>query len=138
MKKELTYDEALDELIETTDDLCVEPYEMAPEIFSALSKVHGNDDADDNWEDFFFMLDDMRAHAAANGQAIVEEDRPLQLRLAFRCKNTQKTWSIRITNVKKSLKQEQDAGNASKADVFSRAIMTQEGKKSLVSVINGK
>jgi hypothetical protein len=137
MTKEITYTEALEKLTAIADNLNKKQDELSPEmaeIISALTKVHKDDAVDDNWDDLFAMFDDIREHAKNNDRAVIEEDRPHQLRLAWRCTNTNKTWSIRITNVKKSL------GNSepSRKELVGRAIMTQDGKIALTASLNSK
>jgi hypothetical protein len=107
MKKELTYVEALEKLTTIADSLDKKQDELSPEmaeIISTLTKIHKNDTVGDNWDDLFAMFDDIREHAKNNDRAVIEEDRPRQLRLAWRCTNTNKTWSIKIANVKKIIK----------------------------------
>lgn len=133
----LSYEEALNKLTQIADALDKDPNDLKPEmaeIISALTKKHGNDPADDNWDDVWEMFEDIREHAKNNGRTVVEEDRPTQLRLAWRCTNTNKTWSIRISNVKKSL----ENSTPDKKDIMSRAIQTQEGKINLTASLNSK
>jgi hypothetical protein len=137
MTKELTYEEALEKLTNIADSLDKKQDELSPEmseIISALTKVHKNDISDDNWDDLFAMFDDIREHSKNNGRVVIEEDRPHQLRLAWRCTNTNKTWSIRIANVKKSLNE----SDPSRKELMGRAIMTQDGKIALTASLNSK
>lgn len=138
MNKELNYDEAIAKLIKIADALEKKEKDEAvsPEMFeiiTALTKVHGNDPADDNWTDIYDMMEDMMEHAKNNGRALVSADRPTQLRLGWECKNTGKTWSIRITAFKNTLHRK----FSDKAmEIVSRSIMTQAGKQSLTDFIN--
>lgn len=92
----------------------------------------------DEWSDFGALIKDMKAYAIANGQAIVEEDRPAELKWAWRCTNTGKTWSIRIPAIKRYVESLESSGETEKADVLMRAAQTQIGKANLLDVINGK
>lgn len=85
------------------------------------------------------MLQDMKQHALNNGQAIEIADRPTELRWAWKCKNTGKTWSIRIGTLKKYQESLNlgDGSNKKKADILARLMQTQEGKQNLLDVING-
>jgi hypothetical protein len=98
---------------------------LASKFFSAAPE--------DSWDDAKLMFEDIREHAKNNGRAVIEEDRPINLRLAWRCQNTEKTWSIRITNFKASFE------NVSEhKDIMRRALMTQEGKHNLTAMLNDK
>ncbi len=137
MTKDLTYTEALEKLNIIEDNLDKKQDELSTEmaeIISALTKVHKNDTVDDNWDDFFTLFDNIREYAKNNNRAVIEEDRPHQLRLAWRCTNTNKTWSIKIANVKKSLK---DA-DPMKQELVNSAIISQDGKKTLTTILNSK
>jgi len=105
MTKEITYDEALQKLVKFADALDKDQSELTPEmaeIITALTNVHKDDPVGDSWTDVWAMMEDIREHAKNNGRAIVNADMPMQLRLAWHCTNTNKSWSIRITDFKKS------------------------------------
>lgn len=136
MTKEYTYEEACNKLIEIAD--AMEQPEEANAILAALIKVHRNDVPSDNWDDFPSMMADMKKHALANGQAIEIKDRPHQLRWAWECANTGKTWSIKISSIRRYISVLEELGNADEADIMRRCAMTQEGKHNLLDVINGK
>jgi len=92
------------------------------------------ENANDNWDDFDAMLQDMKQYALNNGQVIEMADRPMQLRWAWKCKNTGKSWSIKISTLKEyiqSLDQKKQA-------TFSKILSSQEGKQGLLNIINGK
>lgn len=121
------------------DTVKIEPTKVS-EAMEALKTLFGNEVAEDSWDDFGEMLQDMRQHALNNGQAIEIADRPHQLRLGWMCMNTGKTWSIRIRDVKKykdALEQGDDS-EKNKSDILKRAFATQEGKQNLLDVINGR
>ena len=136
MKKELTYNEATEILANAPDGSTLD-LDTSMDVIEAMSKVHQNDQVDDNWDNLFAMLDDMKVYAANNGRAIIQEDKPFQLRLGYRCTNTNKTWSIKITNMKRSLAEAEKSGNVDKALVFTMAMQTQQGKENLLKIING-
>lgn len=141
----LSYNEALEKLVKIADSLDKKQDELSPEmanIITAIANKHSNDsvfdEVDNNWDDLFAMLDDMKIHAFNNGGAIIQEDNPLQLKFGYRCTNTNKTWSIRIHNIKNSLNKDEDTGNTERADIFRKAIQTVDGKENLLKIINGK
>ena len=136
MSKEYTYEEACNKLIEITD--AMEQPEEGSAILAALIKVHKADKVSDNWDDFPSMLSDMKQHALANGQAIEIKDRPHQLRWAWECTNTGKTWSIKISSIRKYISSLEELGETTKADIMRRCAQTQEGKHNLLDMINGK
>lgn len=146
--KELNYEEAIDKIMKIADALDKDKSELTDEmaeIVTALTKKHKDDASDDSWDDFVEMLDNIKKHAS-NGNTIVEEDRPHQLRLAFRCTNTNKTWSIKISDVNKSIvkletkqdNQDQIIKDIIVASALRTFIMTQAGKQTLLNIINGK
>ena len=92
----------------------------------------------DSWDNYLDMLNDMKAHAKVNEGAIVQEDRPMELKLAYRCTNTNKTWSCKITNIRKTADELIKNGESEKADLIFKANATEEGKNNLLAVINGK
>lgn len=133
----LNHEEALQKLVQIADALDKEPAELTSEmsdILSAISVKHGAAPVDDNWDDLWNMFEDIREHAKNNGRTVVGEDRPHQLRLAWRCTNTNKTWSIRIANFKKSL----NNTTPDKKEMVSRATQTQEGRLNLTAALNSK
>lgn len=137
MTKEISYEDAVKTLQKYVDETI--PKEEAFDVISALAEFHKNDSSD-NWDDFDAMLKDMKQHALNNGQAIEMADRPAQLRWAWECKNTGKTWSIKIGTLKK-YKESLNLGDdvdQKKADVLARTMQTQEGKQNLLDVINGR
>lgn len=144
MTKEIDYQDAIQKLTQIADALDKDPKELTEdmaEIVSALTKKHGDVPSDDNWDNVWDMFEDIREHAKNNGRAVIEEDRPIQLRLAWRCTNTNKTWSIRITDFKKSIDdiQKTDASaSTNRGDLLRKAIMTQSGKENLTRVLNSK
>ena len=137
MKKELTYDEAMKVLADAPDGSSLD-VETSLDVISALSKIHKDDPSYDDYDDVFNMLYDMKLHATNNGQAIIQEDNPIQLRIGYRCTNTNKTWSIRISNLKRSVEKEEKFGDAKKADLINRAIKSQQGRENLLKAINSK
>lgn len=95
------------------------------------------ENTDDEWTDMMVMFHDIRGHAQNNGRSIVEEDRiigPGKSKFAWRCTNTGKTWSIKISTFEQCVK-ELDPINA---DIIHRAIQTQEGKQNLTASLNSK
>jgi len=134
MSKEYTYEEACNKLIEIADVL--EQPEEGNAIMSALIGRHKNDVVNDGWEDFFAMVNDMKTHALANGQAIEIQDRPMQLRWGWRCTKTGKTWSIKISDLKKYINSLEEQKNT--IELLRRTVQTQKGKETLLAIINGK
>src|ERR1700676_3139759 len=109
MTKELSYQEAMEKLVKIADALTAPKEELSAEmseIIAALQKKDSNNSVDDNYDDVWTMFDDIQEHAKNNGRAVINEDRPAELRLAWRCTKTDKTWSIKINNVKKSMSAE--------------------------------
>ena len=136
MTKELSYDEAIEKLTKIADSLNQKENELSPEmaeIVTALTKKHHKDPASDNWDDVWAMMDDIREHAKNNGRAVINEDRPHQLRFGWRCTNTNKTWSISLSHFKNS------AGpNTEKGKILLASIVSQEGKQALTESLNSK
>jgi len=91
---------------------------------------------DDCYTDFGDLIVDLRAHALTHGGKIVPADRPWELRLGYICTGTDKTWSIKIADVKKYIGTLETEGFGEEADIIRRMLMTQEGKQSFVDVIN--
>ena len=140
MKTEISYDEALQKLDSYKDGETLSQ-EDSMDIISALSKVHANDKVDDNWDDFDAMIKDMQEHAKDHDQAIVMADRPTQLRLAWKCEHTGKTWSIKIGKLREYLNQleaSDEEFDKRKANILRDIFMTQEDKKELLASINDK
>jgi len=139
MSKKYTYEEALRNVEKLSKENWDE--EESNAVLSALIDQHRNDNSDDNWDDFGEMMIDMKNHAQNNGRAIIEEDRPVQLRIAYRCTNTNKTWSIKINKLRdyteklKATGEQLDSGK-NKGDVISLAMSSQEGKQKLLEMIN--
>jgi hypothetical protein len=131
--KQYTYDEAIDKI----ENLSKETWDSEEHnaIMSSLIDRHKDDIVDDDWEDFYAMISDMKAHALINGQAIEIQDRPIQLRWGWRCVNTRKTWSIKISALRKHINSLEDQVNS---DILKRSMSTQEGKNNLLDFINGK
>lgn len=126
--------EVMQKLNEIADAFNKDPKELTPEMSNVISILTAKPAADDNWDDMLDMLADIREHAKNNGSAIINEDKPMQLRLGWRCTNTNKTWSIRIANFKKSL----EKMGPHQKDLISRAIQSQEGKEALTASLNSK
>ena len=126
--------EVMQKITEIADALDKNPKELTPEMSNVISILTAKSAADDNWDDMSDMLADIRDHSKNNGSAIINEDRPMQLRLGWRCTNTNKNWSIRISNVKKSLEKMEPH----KKDLILRAIQSQEGREALTASLNSK
>jgi len=99
----------------------------------------------DNWDDFILMLDDMKKHVLEENGNIVENDEPIFLRFTYRCVNSEKTWSIKISNVRKSINELREMpdsyepmANKIRAGLLERAIQTAEGKNNLLGAINAR
>lgn len=135
MTKELSHNKALEKLRDIANVLDQDRNELSTEmaeIISALSKT-SPDTVDDNWDNVWEMMDDIKEHAKNNGRSVIEEDRPHELRLAWRCTNTNKTWSIRITNFRKTAN-DRNGG----LELLDRCLQTQEGKDNLTKSLNSK
>lgn len=109
--------------------------------FAKINQMMKEDSAkypEDNWDNYLDMLEDIKTHANANGGAIFSEDRPMQLKLAYRCANTGKTWACKITNLKKTIDELRKNNENEKADLLVKAHSTVEGKENLLKVINSQ
>ena len=138
MKTKISYEEALQKLgtYKNGETLSMED---AMEIIPALTEVHINDPVEDNWDDFDAMIQDMKQHAKNHNQAIVMADRPTQLRLAWKCEDTGKTWSIKIGKLREYIKQLDSSDeelDKRKANILTNVFMTQDGKIELLLAIN--
>lgn len=139
MTKEIDFEDTMQKLTQIAAALDKDPKELTPEmvdIVSALTKKHGNDSADDSWDNVWDMFEDICEHAKNNGRAVISEDKPMQLRLGWRCTNTNKTWSIRITDFKKTAMT--NAPDAIKSELLQKAISSQAGKNVLTQALNSK
>jgi hypothetical protein len=134
-----TYEEVLQKLTEIADALDQDPTTLTSEmlqIISAISVKHGADPVDDSWDNVWDMFEDIREHAKNNERCIVNEDKPMQLRLGWRCTKTNKTWSIRISDFKKTA--EASGVNKAKGEILLQCLRTQDGKKALTDSLNSK
>ena len=105
-----------------------------------LQKLNDELSVEDNWDDFDAMIQDMKQHAKDNGQAIVMNDQPYLFRFGWLCKQTGKSWSMRIKQFRKyteELKNSDDEFKQKKSLILTSAFLTQEGKYNLLAVING-
>jgi hypothetical protein len=127
-------EDAMRKMQEVSEAMQKDKCELDPEMQKMVEILTTPPNPDGKWEDFIAMLKDMKEHAAANGGAIVQEDRPMQLRWGYRCQNTGKTWSIRIADLKKSM----DNMPPDKAEVMLLVVLTKKSKEKLLAVINGK
>jgi hypothetical protein len=148
------YAEAFEKLTKVADALNKPMSEVSTELSSLLKTLivaHEDIVASDNWDDFVAMTQDASKHRLTHEvPCILWADRPAELRLGMICRECGKTWSCKISNVKKSinnLKPEvcPQCGQAhlmenevDKADIMERAIQSQEGKMNIMNVINGE
>lgn len=141
MKKELTTQEALDKLVEIAAALDKNPSELASEMAKIVTTLAKKDDSDDSndWDNVYDMLEDIKKHADANGGAIIQDDRPAQLKLGYRCTNTNKVWTIRISKLKHSVAPANTEVNASTREkIIQLAFQSLTGRENILKVINGK
>ncbi len=87
-----------------------------------------------DWDDVIAMFEDICEHAKNNGRAVVNEDYPKELKLGWKCSNTNKVWKISIIKLKNSLQK----ADAKQKDFISRLIITQAGKEVLTELLNSK
>ena len=102
--------------------------EIGFEELNRLTKLCKDIIPEDNWDNLLDMINDIREHAKNNGRNIIEEDRPLSLRLAWRCQTTDKTWSISVENYI----------NQVPNYMFREAIKSSAGKQALNTFLNNK
>lgn len=57
---------------------------------------------DQEWEDYFAMIDDVHSHVRATRREVEIDDDPMHLRMGYKDPVTDKTWRIRLTKVKES------------------------------------
>jgi hypothetical protein len=98
------------------------------------------EEMDDIWWDADGMFQEMRWHAKKNGRAIVLDERITQPpRLAFKCTNTNTSWSLDIKYLNEHcdrLFNSTDPAQQSKGFQLRKCISTHEGKQRLVDSIN--
>jgi hypothetical protein len=95
---------------------------------------------EDNCDDMILMVEEMRDYAATNHRRIYNEDRPLEFRFGWRCAQTNKTWSIRMDKIAKSL--ESVPGEAqsvkTKKELLRGCLTSAEGRVALCHFLNSK
>ncbi len=94
---------------------------------------------EDLWYDPIGMFDDIRYYAATNGRAIVPDERPGTNRIAWKCKNTEKSWSVELSCLKEALDGldgSSDPKNQSLAMNVRKCIATIEGRQRLCASFN--
>jgi hypothetical protein len=95
---------------------------------------------EDNRDDILAMVEEMRMYAAANHRRIYNEDRPLEFRFGWRCAQTNKTWSIRMDKIAKSLEdvpgEPQDI--KTKKELLKGCLTSAGGRIALCHFINSK
>jgi hypothetical protein len=97
-------------------------------------------EADDMWWDVDGMFQEIRWHAKKNGRSIVLDERDIQPpRIAFKCKTTNKSWSIDVKCLNEycdKLFNSPDPASQSKGFQLRKCIGTHEGKERLVESLN--
>jgi hypothetical protein len=94
---------------------------------------------EDLWYDPMMMFDDIRGHARGSGCAIVPDERPGTGRLAWRCKNTGKTWSVELSCIKEALDNlaaSSKPSDQSMAINLRKCVYTIEGRERLCASFN--
>lgn len=94
---------------------------------------------EDLWYDPMAMFDDIKFHAWTNGRAIIPDERPNTNRLAWKCQNTGKTWSVEISCIKETLDALAVSPNPqdqSKSLNIRKCIWTIEGRERLCAFFN--
>lgn len=96
-------------------------------------KQQVNVSIDQKWTDFDEMVEDMAEHAKNNGRALICADLPQKLMLGWACQNTEKTWHIKLTDLRRCI---DNTKNAEKRESLRASIVSQEGKVALTKMIN--
>lgn len=101
---------------------------------------NASEPAADNWDNIVLMIEDIREYAKNNGRRIVNEDRPLEFRVAFRCAKTGKTWSVLMENINTSLQpaDTDDQAAQTKKELIKACLPSQGGRLSLLHFLNAK
>ena len=95
-------------------------------------KLEDNSEKDNTktlWEydNFTEMLKDKKTYAKLNGNNIIQQDLPMQLKIGYKCETTEKFWACKMSNIKKT------------CDIsILKALSTLEGKNNLLDDINNK
>ena len=86
------------------------------------------------------MIEDIRDYAKENGQRIINEDRPFEFRIGFRCAKTEKTWWINIENMKESLQilENDSPATKTKKELVKGCLPSQGGRLALLQFLNNK
>lgn len=92
-------------------------------------------DKNNDYDDFMKLGNDIIEHIRNNPDAkIIQKDDPLRLRIGYKDESSDKTWFIKITELRKSI----NNLNPDQKDILQRAFMTQEGKQNLIEMWYGK
>jgi len=97
--------------------------------------------SDDLWFDPMSMFIDIKAYAKYNDRSIIPDERPGTNRMAWKCKNTGKSWSVSLPILLETLNKlaaSPDPTDQSKAFHIRKCISTIEGRQRLCDSFNAQ
>ena len=84
------------------------------------------------YTDVFEMIKDIKDYAAANGNQIVNQDKPRELKLGFKCEATNKQWTIRIKHIRCV------EADGPSLKIIKNAFCTENGRNLFCDYLNNK
>jgi hypothetical protein len=119
----------------------IEKFQAKQQIQTAIQEARDDkSEADDLWWDVNEMFQEIRWHAKNNKRAIVLEQRDiLPQRVAFRCKDTDKSWSVDLKYLYGFLDKLSNSSNAEESArgfQLRKCVSTIEGRERLVESLN--